>query len=938
MTTPDEWPRIEAALDAILDLDGDARQRALHRIEERDPALHAEILSLLQHSTDGDALLDQPAVLAVTTDDAGGAASVADLPAGFRIGAYQIVGLVGRGGMGEVYEAQRADGQYEQRVALKLLRRELADQTGRFQSERQTLARLDHPGIARLLDGGVADDGRPYMVMEFVQGSTLIDWCRTHHSPLPQRLALFVAVCEAVAFAHRNLVVHRDIKPGNVLVTDAGTVKLLDFGVAKLLSPIDYTETQFAPMTPGYAAPEQLMRGIVTTATDVYALGMLLFELLTGEPPWRLEELTLLAAIDKVLKEDPPAPSRFASERPAPPIEPRLLRGDLDAIVAKAVRKEPERRYGTAASLQADIERSVRHEPVSAREGARIYSTGRFLRRYRTLVVSTSITFLALLASTGVSVWQARQARLQAQRAEQVKGFVLSLLGDADTDAGAGATTTAADLLKSARRRVDEELAGQPAIRTELLTTIGYGLVGQGATADGADAALEAVNVGTAALGARHPKTLLAMVTYGEALVDLGRDADAIRELRAVVAATTDADLHEPDVAEARIGAKRWLASVLLNEGQAEEAIRLSRESIVDTRAARAVLPPSVAAQSYSSHANILTTARAEGQVEAAREALEEIRGAARGRVTVDTLDSRMLLGRALVNEGNPRAGLKELEATLPDAKRLFGAAHPVVAYNLTVLASAKLEGGDVRGAIDAYRATIDVDDRQGGDSSAFSRGRDRLGLAMGQLAAGQPADALAVLDEAIAQLRAASGESNPFVLWARSVRALALARLGRVADAEREVAELDARPWIPRQQAGHDARAAEIFGLAGRPEAAIARARVAVGRYGQADPALWRAGAQATLGTLLVSAGHYAEAVAPLEDARTVYQARQLMMSPEHAGALAALARARAALGDPSTGRALAAEANTFWRNFAPASAEARRAAALVDALTRQR
>ncbi len=238
---------------------------------------------------------------------------VTGLAAGTRVGAYRIIELIGRGGMGEVYRAERADGQYEQQVALKLIRSELAGHPERFQVERQILAQLQHPGIARLLDGGVFNGDLPYMAIELVDGVPITEWCREHHSDLATRLRLFIAVCDAVAHAHSSLVVHRDIKPGNVLVTAEGHVKLLDFGVAKLLSAGPRDVTGNAPLTPAYSAPEQLTGGAITTATDVYALGVLLYELLCGELPWRSTGLPFGIAVRKILSETVPSLSRRAT-------------------------------------------------------------------------------------------------------------------------------------------------------------------------------------------------------------------------------------------------------------------------------------------------------------------------------------------------------------------------------------------------------------------------------------------------------------------------------------------------------------------------------------------------------------------------------------------------------------------------------------------------
>ena len=926
------WSRVEAALDAILAMPESQWEEACVRIAGADLTLRKELRTLLAYAGGEDSILDRPIVVTQSASDE----MHYSLTPGTRVGAYRVVTAIGRGGMGEVYRAARADGLFEQHVALKLLQREAVGHVDRFQAERQILARLEHPGIARLHDGGVAEDGRPYMVMEWVDGQPILEWCRQRRCALAERLALFMAICDAVAYAHRNLVVHRDLKPSNILVSRAGEVKLLDFGVAKLVGDSLQEHTQNAPLTPAYAAPEQLTQGAVTTATDVYALGMLMFELLSGTHPWRLSDLPLVVGLEKVLNEAPPFVSEVAAEQVDAPVPPHLLRGDLDAIVAKAVRKEPGRRYESVAGLQADVARSQRHEPIAAREGARLYAISRFLRRHRTLVASVGAIFLILCVSATISAWQARQARLQAERAEQVKSFVLSILSDADIDAGAGAATTAVDLLKSARKRVDAELARQPAIRTELLSTIAYGLVGQGATAEGAEAALEAVTVGDSALGGDQPLTIAAQVVYGEALVELGRNAEAIAQLQTAVAATSRADARRRDMLEARISGERWLASALINEGRTDKAVEVSKASLADARAVQSKLSPAALAQVYSSHANIVTAARADGQVAAARDAIAATQRVAAGRPTVDVLESRMVLGRALVNEGHTREGLDELEKVLPETKALLGASHPDVAGNTSLLATARLDGGDIRGAIEAYRETLKIEDQQRGESDAFNKGIDRIGLALSELAARQAREALSDLDSAISQLRTVSDDANPYMLRARSSRALALARLGRIAEAEDEVAQLDARQSVARQQAEHDVRVAEIYGIAARTEEAVARAQAGVSHITKEDPPIIRAAVDARLGIALVAAGRYADAIDPLERARAVYSARQVMMSPDHAVVLEALARVRFARGDRATAGTLAREARGFWQAFAPDAADASRVAQLVREVER--
>ncbi|MBV8803629.1 MAG: serine/threonine protein kinase, partial [Sinobacteraceae bacterium] len=331
--------RVDALLDELLDLPIETRPSVLDRKCPDDPAVRAEVDSLLRAAGAVGEFLSTPATLAAEPQPG-------DFTPGTRIGVWRITRRIGRGGMGVVYEAERAEGDFRQRAAIKVLRQDAIAELPRFHIERQILARLEHPGIARLYDGGVTSDDRPYMVMEFVQGQSITQYCASNRTPLAQRMKLFLQVCEAVAYAHRNLIVHRDLKPANILVTQEGQIKLLDFGVAKLIEAgrLDMTQTIGAPITPLSAAPEQLLGHPVTTTTDVYALGLLLFELLTDTQPWLRAGGPIAQAVRVVLDEPAPVPSRRAAEIRAPPFPARVLRGDFDAIVAKAVRREPQHR------------------------------------------------------------------------------------------------------------------------------------------------------------------------------------------------------------------------------------------------------------------------------------------------------------------------------------------------------------------------------------------------------------------------------------------------------------------------------------------------------------------------------------------------------------------------------------------------------------------
>ena len=351
-------------------------------------------------------------------------AVAADVVEGRQIGGYRLLSLIGRGGMGQVFLAERPD--VGKRVAVKLLQSELAsqDDVRRFLRERRVLAGLEHPNIVPLLDAGVTAEGMPYFAMEFVDGVSITDYCRRHALTLAARVRLFQTVCTAVEHAHQHLIVHRDLKPSNILVDREGMVKLLDFGIAKLLDTDDeeLTHTGVSPMTPESAAPEQVRRQPVTPATDVYALGLLLFELLAGERAYSLRGLSPSRIEQTVCERVPARPSSLAAAQ-----ERRRIATDLDAICLKALEKDPRQRYPTAGHLAADVARYLAGRPVKARTPTTLYRIGKFVRRHRLrLSIAACAVALALGAVAGV-LWQARRAEIARAESEAVSRFLMGL-------------------------------------------------------------------------------------------------------------------------------------------------------------------------------------------------------------------------------------------------------------------------------------------------------------------------------------------------------------------------------------------------------------------------------------------------------------------------------------------------------------------------------
>jgi len=518
-----------------------------------DDELRREVESLLAADAhaEGNDFLDQPATGLL--GDLGDASSLpTDTLVGEQVGPYRVLRPLGEGGMGAVYLAVR-ETPFLRHVALKVIRgRTPAPEVlRRFEQERQILASLDHPGIARLIEGGLTDDGLPYFAMEYVEGRPITTYCDEHRLGIDERLDLFRSVCEAVHAAHQNLVLHRDLKPSNILVTSAREVKLLDFGIAKLLNPnlspaaMPITQTALRMLTPEYASPEQVRGEGLSTASDVYGLGIVLYELLAGDRPYRLTRGSAEEMVRAVIEVDPERPSTAVSRdkrisRPdgttdvitatsisearaaSPERLRRSLRGDLDAIVLKALRKEPRQRYPSAEALVQDIERYQKGEPVLAHQGSRGYRLGKLVRRHRAetaliAVVLASILGFALYSSAQAHRLEVERDRAQteAEKAEEVSSFLVSLFEQADPTATRGDTLTARQMLAAGATRVETELEGQPEVQAAVLHPIARAYRSLGRD-DLARPLLErSVTLRRAALGDDAPETL-------EALFDLG--------------------------------------------------------------------------------------------------------------------------------------------------------------------------------------------------------------------------------------------------------------------------------------------------------------------------------------------------------------------------------------------------------------------------------
>jgi serine/threonine-protein kinase len=467
-----DWQRIQDLFEEASHLPNHRREEYLAAACEGDQKLYRQVHSLLL-------ALEQEGGF-VEEQIASYATRWAAEPLPERIGAYRIVSGIGQGGMGAVYLAERADEQYQRRVAIKLIRTVPWPDAGirsalvaRFRMERQILAQLQHPNIAQMLDGGVTEEGTPYLVMEYVEGVRIDEYCNRNALTLRQRILLFRTVCSAVEHAHRNLVVHRDIKPSNILVTAAGVPKLLDFGIAKLLRPEEAAHTLALTgpaerlMTREYASPEQVRGAPITTAADVYSLGIVLYELLAGAHPFA-ESCSDFLALERAICETDPRPPSAAS-----PGGKDQLRGDLDCIILKAVRKQPAERYSSVDQLSQDLGRYLDGFPVSATRGTRRYRAAKFIRRHRFGVFAAAASVVVLLIFASAMSLLAARLNRERMRSEKVSEFLSSLFSSSDPYENLTGDLSVRTFLDRGARRLSKELAAEPELRADLANTIG---------------------------------------------------------------------------------------------------------------------------------------------------------------------------------------------------------------------------------------------------------------------------------------------------------------------------------------------------------------------------------------------------------------------------------------------------------------------------------
>src|SRR5918995_1811552 len=738
-----DWPEVESLLDEVLELTPEERAPFLERVGARAPELRAEVERWLRATERGNGFLDQSgaeyvAPLVSATEETGSSE-------GTRIGPYRITGVAGHGGMGMVYVAER-DEPYHQRVALKLVRGAVAlgdHVVRRLIEERSILASLEHPHIARLVDGGVTDEGLPWFAMEYVEGEPIDQYCDKHNLQLQARLQLFLTVCDAVEFAHRNLVVHRDLKPSNILVTGTGEVKLLDFGIAKLLaegrSDVPLTETGLRLLTPEYASPEQIRGEPIAITSDVYSLGVLLYELLTGRRPYRLSGRNSLD-IERAILQPPQRPSAIVVDLRLG----RRLRGDLDTIVLTALHAEPARRYPSVEQLATDLRRYLTGLPVTARPDRLAYRAGKFVRRHRLGVTAAGVIFLFFVGGFAATLWQAREAAREAARSERVIEFLVSLFQEAGPEQARGREVTARELLNRGERRLDSLLVQEPDLRARLLGVLGVihtelGLYG------GADSLLaRAVALTRQSRGDQSPELAAQLADWAEALSELAKFEAADSAARKALAIRRRSFGPEDSTVAATL---RLLGGIARRLGRNDSAKAFYREALTIDR------------QRYG-----------DGHLVVAQDLND--------------------LGVVLQQSGNLPAAESAAVAALNIRRKLLDSAHPSVLVALHNLGVVRQRQGDYK---EAERLTREVIEQR---RRLYPQGHPDVALALQELGsvfdrAGRHAEAESLFVQALTMQRALLGPAHPETIV--TVNNLAILRYwkGDLRAAERDMREV---------------------------------------------------------------------------------------------------------------------------------------------------
>jgi serine/threonine-protein kinase len=912
----DRFHRVDTIFDAAMDLPPEEQTAYIDRICGGDEKLRAEVVQLLEAYHHSDSFLESPAARIAAPLLEAAAALAGPVPD--RIGPFRVVREIGRGGMGRVFLAERADGQFEQRVALKVIQHGAPGVVRRFVEERRILALLEHPGIARLVDGGITPAGLPYFAMELVEGEPIDVYCDTHGLSLDQRLELFVRVCDAVTYAHQHLIIHRDLKPSNILVTPAGQVKLLDFGIATLLSAEaagdDATRTEFKAMTPEFAAPEQIRGAPISTATDVYSLGVLLYMLVTQARPYDVRSKPA-AEVDRVIcVDDPPKPSAKA-----PASLRRHVRGDLDLIVMTALAKQASLRYQSPAALAQDLERFRQGRAILARPASARYRMAKFVGRHRAGVAIAAVVVLGLAAGASRERVLRNRAELQARKAAEVERFLVRVFDVVDPDSWQepeGGSITARALLDRGAKRIDSTLVSQPEVQAALRGVLGRVYTNLGLYETAVPLLRRSLAQQTASPGIADTSIATTMDLLGAALTKVdkydeaepllrraldqrrrlngdtnGATAESMRHLATLLELREKYDDAEPLYREVLAmqrsltgdssmdvsNALNNLGLLLYRKGERDEAARLYRQALDISLARVGENHPVTASQMQ----NLAQTLQALGQYDEAetyqRRALaikRQALGSAHPTVTVSLNNLANLVGRQL-------GRLEEGEALAREAlaldRQMFGPRHSYVAaseLNLGVILRLEGEFDEAErilsDALDIYR-------------SLFGERNTRTASVLGALGQvrfleGDRAGGIALVRESLALYGESLGESHLSTVITAGILANLLAENGEPVEAE-SLAKISLS-HLDSTQAAHAVQLVTsrlVLGKAllgqDRVDEALPwlerAASAAAPRYGERD---WRTGdARLSYGLALMAKHRYAEADPLLRSARSI-------------------------------------------------------------------
>jgi serine/threonine-protein kinase len=792
-----------------------------------------------------------------------------ELDEGDRLGAWRLVRRIAQGGMGAVYLAERADGHFEQRAAIKLIRGvPNAEMLAHFTRERQILATLQHPNIARLLDGGATPGGQPYLVMEFVEGEPIDVWCNDRNVALDERLRLFEEVCGAVQFAHRRFVVHCDLKPSNVLVRPDGTPVLLDFGIARAL------DRQRGPgpiesgyFTPGYASPEQLRGEAVTTASDVYSLGLILFEIVAGRKA-RVDTVDRTIAL---LGDASVQPSALAAEVPWK----KRIAGDIDAIVLRATAAEPGARYAAADELAGDIHRHRAMRPVSARAPTLAYRTSRLVRRRWPVFAAASLVALMIAGFTWRLVAERdraraaeRDARVQATAAERVSGFLVSVFNVSNPKLNSKRDVSARDVLDEGAARIDNELAGQPEIRAKMLDTLATAYRFIGEPAKSVDLFREAAKL---YLDPRVDEPLAAAATLSQLAVGYANNsyprADAENAARQSLALREKNGAGPLDLADAY----NSLGIVLESQDRYDEAEAMLKKSLA-LRRENGADDGTIA----SSLHNLGLVASNRGNDDAAaiayyREALD-LRRTAEGERSPDYEHTLTNYGTSLGRAGRSAEAVPVLERSLAIARGIFGDDSENTGTVHNELGSVLHDLGRFKDAIGHYREAMRIENRTASAATSAERAKPVNNLASAYEDMGDYAAAIPLFRESLAIRKSALAADDPMVLRAEYNLARALTRNGELAEAKPMLESVLAESRKRYGEANAATAKAELWLgewdlRSGEPGAAASRLKELQASAAPMTPLL-KAQRAAFAGELASARGERADAVANREQA----------------------------------------------------------------------